>query len=112
MINETLFYSPPLHILPIYPSTCVSLFLFLFLSSILSPTLDSSPKFVTIDVPAVCTERDETLMHRGSLVRARNFGFLVHHRRLAAHIRRVRRRYELRGSNRRSFDDSTPFFCV
>jgi len=25
--------------------------------------------------PAVCTERDETLMQRGSLVRARNFGF-------------------------------------
>lgn len=52
--------------------------------------------------PAVCTERDETLMQRGSLVRARNFGFPVHRgrrrRRLAAHIRRVRRRYELRGS--------------
>lgn len=52
--------------------------------------------------PAVCTERDETLMQRGSLVRARNFGFPVYRRRLATHIRRVHRRYELRGSISRS----------
>lgn len=116
MINETLFYSPSPS-LPhfIYLSIrlsihiCIALPLSLYLLPALSDTrLESEVRNDRCSRPAVYTERDETLMQRGSLVRARNFGFPVYRRRLAAHIRCVCRCYELRGSARRSLVSFPP----
>lgn len=95
--------------LTFYLSICLSIYVCMYFSLSRSLLLALSDTRLESEVrndrcarPAVCTERDETLMQRGSLVRARNFGFPVHRRRLAAHIHRVRRRYELRGSAHRS----------
>jgi len=107
--NSILFFVSLSHILSIYPSIhpCMHFSLSLYLLLALSDTrLESEVRNDRCSRPAVYTERDETLMQRGSLVRARNFGFPVYRRRLAAHIRCVCRRYELRGSARRRFSSS------